>query len=96
MYGSQPVMKMVLISPREIPTTLPSREVRDSLVASRLTPSPILSSSGETISWPVIASITPNPPFTPVFPHFSQKVWKSLGPRTDSMASNPSDDSRNL
>ena len=87
------------MSPRAMPTILPSRDERDSwaglgfwLLAgleSNFGIDPVSSFV------PVLASSEAKPP-PPVLPHLSQNRGKFSGPRTASMASNPSGERRSL
>lgn len=97
MRSSQPVAKILRMSPREIPTIFPSRDVRDSVtifVVPSLLGFGCSSFRGSAvIVEPVIASRAAKP-LPPVLPHASQNFWKPSGPRTDSMASSPSEERR--
>lgn len=93
MKGSHPAINCFRISPLDIPTIFPSRDDKASFVS-------FLSSLAFTgggivsgITSPVVAFIAANPP-PPVLPQTSQNFAHFSGPRTDSMASKPSLDSR--
>lgn len=95
MKGSHPELKTCRISPLEMPTTFPSRELSVSrgpaFRAESL--SSLAGAAGGEIFSAVIASIWANP-LPPVLLHLSQKIWKPSGPRTSSMASSPSAERR--
>ena len=91
MNDSHPDRKILRISPLEIPTILPSRDERASGGGFGLS-SPVFSGASETLE-PVVASIAASP-LPPVFPHLSQNLGNSSGPRTHSMELKPSEESR--
>ena len=98
MKGSHPDAKSLRISPLEIPTVFPSRDARTSsrgvFAFSSRAFSLLPSLAGSDSFAPVIASMVANPT-PPVLPHWSQNLWNPSGPRTDSIASSPSEERRN-